>query len=76
MSANRRTEHGDQPTYQSEQFKHIPVVLHMKIKSWVICTRSHQLPGSQAGLLLHVKFYTAGSQASLLASPVSLESEE
>ena len=34
--ANQRTEHGNRPTYQTEHFKHIPVVLHMKIKSWVI----------------------------------------
>ena len=33
--ADRRTEHGDQPTYQTEHFKHIPVILHMKIKSWI-----------------------------------------
>ena len=37
---------------------------------------SHQLPGPQAGLLLPVKFYVAGTQASLPGSPVSLESEE
>ena len=34
--ANRRTEHGDRSTYQTEHFKHIPVVLHMKIMSWII----------------------------------------
>ena len=41
-----------------------------------IQTGSHQLPGPQAGLLLPVKFYIAGTQASLPGSPVSLESEE
>ena len=37
---------------------------------------SHQLPGPQAGLLLSVKFYVAGTQPSLPDSPVSQESEE
>ena len=74
--ANRRTEHGYRPTYQTEHFKHIPVVVHMKIKSRIIRTRSLQLPGLQAGLLLHVKFYMVGAQASLPGSPVSQESEE
>ena len=55
--ANRRFEYGNRSRYQTEHFKHIPVVLHMKIKSWIILTRSHQLPGPQAGLLLPVKFY-------------------
>ena len=41
-----------------------------------IQTGSHQLPGPQAGLLLPVKFYVAGTQASLPGSPVSQESEE
>ena len=41
-----------------------------------IQTGSHQLPGPQAGLLLPVIFYTAGTQASLPGSPVSQESEE
>ena len=35
-----------------------------------------KLPGPQAGLLLPVKFYMAGTQASLQGSPVSQESEE
>ena len=48
----------------------------MEIKSWVVRTRSHQLPGLQAGLLLPVKFYMAGIQASLAGSPASQESEE
>ena len=34
--ADQTTEHGDQPIYQTEHFKHIPVILHMKIKSWII----------------------------------------
>ena len=33
---NRRTEHEDQPTYQTEHLKHITVVFHMKIKSLII----------------------------------------
>ena len=37
---------------------------------------SHQLPGPQAGLPLPVKFYVAGTQASLPGTPVSQESEE
>ena len=40
-----------------------------------IQTGSHQLPGPQAGLLLPVKFYMAGTQASLPGSPVSQESD-
>ena len=39
-------------------------------------TGYHQLPGPQAGLLLPVKFYTTGTQASLPGSPASQESEE
>ena len=31
--ANQRTKHGDQTTYQTEHFNHIPVILHMTIKS-------------------------------------------
>ena len=34
--ANQRTEHDDRSTYQTEHSKHIQVILHMKIKSWVI----------------------------------------
>ena len=34
--ADRRTEHGGRPVYQIEHFKHIPIILHMKIKSWII----------------------------------------
>ena len=34
------------------------------------------MPLPQAGLLLPVKFYMDGTQASLPGSPVSLESEE
>ena len=34
------------------------------------------MPGVQAGLLLPVKFYMAGIQASLPGSPASQESEE
>ena len=37
---------------------------------------SHQLPGPQAGLVLPVKFYTAGTQASLPGSPESQERGE
>ena len=48
----------------------------MTIMSWIILPGSHQLPGLQAGLLLPVKFYKAGTQASLLGSSVSQESEK
>ena len=34
------------------------------------------MPGPQAGLLLPVKFYMAGTQASLPVSPVSQEGVE
>ena len=34
--ADQRTEHGNEPMYQIEHFKHIPIILHMKIKSWII----------------------------------------
>ena len=74
--AIQRTEHGNQPIYQTENFKHIQVILHMTIKSWMIRTGSHQLPGPPAGLLLPVKFYIAGIEASLPGSPVSQESEK
>ena len=34
--ANRRTEHGEQSTYQIKDSQHIPVILHMKIEFWVV----------------------------------------
>ena len=34
--ANQRTKHGDRATYQTEHFKHIPIILHMTIKSWIV----------------------------------------
>ena len=49
-------------------------VWHMAL-FWVSYGRC-TMPGSQAGLLLPVKFYMAGTQASLTGSPVSQESEE
>ena len=52
-------------------------LIHEQKQSWeYIQTGSHQLPGPQAGLLLPVKFYMAGTQASLPGSPVSQETEE
>ena len=34
--ANQNPEHDNQSTNQIEHFKYIPIVLHMKIKSWII----------------------------------------
>ena len=36
QTKDRRPEHSNQPMYQNEHFKHIPIILHMKIKSWII----------------------------------------
>ena len=68
--------HNDQTTYQTIHVKHNNTNTWAKTVPGIIQTVSHQLPGPQAGLLLPVKFYRAGTQASLLGSPVSQESEE
>ena len=52
-------------------------LIHGQKQSWILIqTGSHELPGPQAGLLLPVKYYMAGTQTSLPSSPVSQEREE
>ena len=68
--------HNNQTTYQTIHFKHNNTNTWAKTVPGYIQTGSHQLPGPQAGLLLPVKFYMAGTQASLPGSPVSQASEE
>ena len=65
--------HNDQTTYQTIHFK------HNNTNTWaktVMGINSNRLSPAATGLLLPVKFYTAGTQASLPGSPVSPESEE
>ena len=68
--------HNDQTTYQTIHFKHNNTNTWAKTVPGIYSTGSNQLPGPQAGLLLPVKFYMSGTQASLPGSPVSQESEE
>ena len=67
--------HNDQTTYQTIHFKHNNTNTWAKAVPGINSKGSHQLPGPQAGLLLPVKFYVAGTQASLPGSLVSQESE-
>ena len=58
------TTHNDQTTYQTIHFKHNNSITWAKAILAKIQTRCHQLRGPQAGLLIPVKFYIAGTQAS------------
>ena len=68
--------HSDQTTYQTIHFKHNNTNTWAKTVLGINSNRISPTVGPQAGLLLPVKFYMAGTQASLPDSPVSQESEE
>ena len=68
--------HNDQTTYQTIHFKHNNTNTWAKTVPGINSNGISPTARTQAGLLLPVKFYVAGTQASLPGSPVSQESEE
>ena len=66
------TTHNDQTTYQTIQFKHNNSITWAKAILAKIQTRCDQLTGPQAGQVIPVDFYTAGTQASCPISNASV----
>ena len=58
------TMHNDQTTYQTIHFKHNNNITWGKAILAKIQARCDQLTGPQAGLVIPVNFYIAGTQAS------------
>ena len=58
------TTHNNQTTYQAIHFKHNNSITWAKAILAKIQTRCDKLTGPQAGLVIPVNFYIAGTQAS------------